>query len=58
MLESLGTLLIVQEVVDRTALTQVLSTWTEILACFEQGIPVGSTWDSSGKMYKNICPGT
>jgi hypothetical protein len=36
----------------------LLSTWTEILACFERGFLVGSAWDSSEKMYKNICPGT
>ena len=35
-----------------------LSTWTEILVCFKQGAPVGIAWDGSGKMYKNICPGT
>jgi iron complex transport system substrate-binding protein len=36
----------------------VLSTWTEILACFEQGSPGGIAGYSSEKMYKNICPGT
>ena len=39
-------------------LVVVLSTWTEILVCFKQGSPVGIAWDGSGKMYKNICPGT
>src|SRR5712691_2565684 len=36
----------------------VLSTWTEILVCFEYGSPGGIAWDGSEKMCKNICPGT
>jgi DNA gyrase inhibitor GyrI len=39
-------------------LIQELSTWTEILACFEQLSPFGIAWDDREKMYKNICPGT
>jgi CHAD domain-containing protein len=35
-----------------------LSTWTEILTCFERGSPVGIAGDSSEKMYKNLRPGT
>jgi len=35
-----------------------LSTWTEILVCFEYGSPGGIAWDGSEKMCKNICPGT
>ncbi len=37
---------------------QELSTWTEILVCFEYGSPGGIAWDGSEKMCKNICPGT
>src|SRR6266851_5005792 len=36
----------------------LLSTWTEILVCFEYGSPGGIAWDGSEKMCKNICPGT
>ena len=35
-----------------------LSTWTEILAYFEQGSHGIIAGDGSEEMYKNICPGT